>query len=35
VLHAVWNALIKNVADRLAGFTLIDLTGMSDAIAAP
>jgi drug/metabolite transporter (DMT)-like permease len=34
VLHAVWNALIKNVADRLAGFTLIDLTGMVIGAAA-
>jgi hypothetical protein len=28
VLHAVWNALMKHVDDRLVGFTLIDLTGM-------
>jgi drug/metabolite transporter (DMT)-like permease len=34
VLHAVWNALLKNVDDRLAGFTLIDLTGMALSTAA-
>jgi drug/metabolite transporter (DMT)-like permease len=34
VLHAVWNALLKRVDDRLAGFTLIDLTGMLAGAAA-
>ena len=34
VLHAVWNALLKRVDDRLAGFTLIDLTGMLVGAAA-
>jgi drug/metabolite transporter (DMT)-like permease len=34
VLHAVWNALLKHVDDRLAGFALIDLTGMVLAAAA-
>jgi drug/metabolite transporter (DMT)-like permease len=34
VLHAVWNALLKDVDDRLAGFALIDLTGMVLGAAA-
>jgi drug/metabolite transporter (DMT)-like permease len=34
VLHAVWNALVKDMDDRLVGFALLDLTGVVISIPA-
>ena len=34
VLHATWNAVVKQVDDRLAGFVLLDLTGVALCLLA-